>query len=178
MPQVDPYWVCGDYGPELATAQFRYPDVPKSIEILLDGVQVQTDVVSGLATAALGFALAAWVRARGAPPQVPGRWWHRSDLIAVPVAAFGAALALGFMAGAYRVGYMFEVAEGWNGTLECYIADARAHFSREYMELLQRYARWQLRAFGFGVAVGLPVLLVAGSRRHPGEVGDGGGLAG
>lgn len=168
MPHVDPYWVCSDGFRQQTTAHYDYPDVPESVVLLLNGIQIQSDVVSGLSVAAIGFAISIWVRAREGPSRSDGRMLRTPHLILLPVLILGSAAILGFWAGTHRVGYMFEVSMGWDVTVECYITDAREHFRRVYNEALQNLARSQVWVFVLGIfaLVGVLLYLYSGRQRQ------------
>ena len=164
MESIGAYRVCTECGTKLTTDSFVYPTIPTEILELLEGIQIQSDVVSSLSVAAMGFVASLWIR----------RYWDYKGnaaierwtkvLLGLSLLTLAASTTLGFVSGTYRVGYLAEVATGWNGSLSCYIDNARDHFRREYFDWLQYLAITQLIAFGAGI---LMLLLTVAKVRPP-----------
>lgn len=155
------YAACDKGCVRLTLDTYEFPEIPPAISEMLQGLQLQSDIVFGLAVAAAGFFVSQLLRMsekKGITTRKKG--WIGLLLGLSLITLFSSAF-FGYMLGAYRTGYFIEIATGWNGTLECWIVDAREHFRLEYLETLQDQMKWQLLTFCVGIVAGILALLGA-----------------
>ena len=142
--------VC-QYAGQSTPENYVYPEIPDSILHFVEGIQTQTDVLTGLSGAGFALTIVIWTRVRGLALDIDLTGFRGEKLLMVSFLLFGLGTVVGYVISSYLTGYLAEIATGWNGSKECYITDARQHLIKEYFVFLRYSGVIQLLFSALGV---------------------------
>lgn len=147
------YRACTEDGVKCVSTTYEYPILPDTVLHSVNSIQMQADVITGISTAGVGFILTILFRFRAEMSVRGGTQHGEQKFLVIPLLLFVLSVAVGLVIGAYRTGFLFEVSTGWNGSIQCYIVDARQHFRVEYYELF-RWTSWsQILSSGLAILI-------------------------
>ena len=128
-------------------------DIPNSVAHLIRSIRLQTDLVTTISNAGIGFILFQLRFVRGiASDMNPSIGFRKPEWLALPLACFIVATGLGYIViHGLVTGYFAEITNGYNATTGKRITDALQHFNDDYFGMLETLSFAQLLTHGLGI---------------------------
>ena len=145
------YWETVGCNYEIDARTSETMEIPTSVLQLTDSIRLQSDIVTSISGAGVGFILFTLARVLGLASDINLTGFRRPKLLAVPLALFLIAFVLGYVLSASLSGYFAEVVSRVDSSSGMPITDARQHFNCQYFVWLQAIGGVQLLCNVLGI---------------------------